>query len=126
MTDYRTFVAERFLKRTESAEGLIHVGVGMIGEVAEYYDARDRHHQIEELGDIEFYLEQMRQNLKITRQECLDANIVKLQKRYSTGYSNESAQARVDKQVPTGVGQSLPPCPHGYKLWLEKCSFGCS
>ena len=57
MTDYRTFVAERFLKRTESAEGLIHVGVGMIGEVAEYYDAKDRHHRIEELGDIEFYWE---------------------------------------------------------------------
>jgi len=54
---------------------------------------------IEEMGDLEFYLEGLRQGLKITRQEILEANIRKLQKRYSEGsYSDKQANERADKK----------------------------
>lgn len=53
---------------------------------------------IEELGDIEFYLEGMRQQLGITREQTLEANISKLSKRYHSGsYSDTQAQERADK-----------------------------
>jgi hypothetical protein len=56
-TSYPDFVAARFLKRPLGAEGLMHAAIGIIGEVVEYYEARDYSHRIEELGDIEFYVE---------------------------------------------------------------------
>jgi NTP pyrophosphatase (non-canonical NTP hydrolase) len=52
----------------------------------------------EELGDIEFYLEGLRQGLNLTREECLEHNIAKLTKRYGEKYSNQAAQDRKDKQ----------------------------
>lgn len=58
----------------------------------------DRANVIEELGDLEFYMEGIRAALGITREETLAANIVKLSERYKTlTYSNEQAQARADK-----------------------------
>ena len=58
----------------------------------------DRKNVVEELGDIEFYLEGIRQGLGITREETLQANMEKLGVRYASGtYSNEQAQARADK-----------------------------
>ena len=44
--------------------------------------AIDRENVIEELGDLEFYMEGVRQNLGITREETLNHNIQKLSKRY--------------------------------------------
>lgn len=53
---------------------------------------------IEELGDIEFYMEGIRQNLDITRFETLQANIDKLAKRYPNyDYTDNRAKARADK-----------------------------
>lgn len=53
---------------------------------------------IEELGDLEFYLEGLRQGAKITREEILEGNIAKLTKRYSEGsYSDKAANERADK-----------------------------
>lgn len=87
---------------------LIHMAVGVSGEAGELLDAVkkatiyqkpiDRENVVEELGDIEFYLEGLRQGLGITREETLDHNIAKLSKRYHGGsYSNQAAQERVDK-----------------------------
>ena len=54
---------------------------------------------IEEMGDLEFYLEGLRQGLNITREEVLENNINKLQKRYSEGsYSDTQANERADKE----------------------------
>lgn len=54
---------------------------------------------IEEMGDLEFYLEGLRQGLGITREEILEGNITKLQKRYSEGsYSDAQAIERADKE----------------------------
>ena len=57
----------------------------------------DRINIIEELGDLEFYMEQLRQELQITREQTLEANMEKLNKRYGSGYSNKAAQDRADK-----------------------------
>ncbi|NQZ74608.1 MAG: nucleoside triphosphate pyrophosphohydrolase family protein [Ekhidna sp.] len=88
---------------------ILHMAVGISGESGELLDAikkcciyqkpLDRVNVIEELGDLEFYMEGLRTGLGITREETIKANINKLGKRYSSGtYSNEQAQARADKE----------------------------
>ena len=87
---------------------LLHMAVGVSGEAGELLDAVkkasvykkpiDRKNVIEELGDLEFYMEGLRQELDITREETLQGNIAKLGKRYEGfKYSNEAAQERADK-----------------------------
>lgn len=87
---------------------LIHMILGISGEAGELLDAvkkatvyrkvLDRENVIEELGDLEFYMEGLRQALNISREECLLANIKKLGKRYEGfKYSNEAASERKDK-----------------------------
>lgn len=88
---------------------LIHMIMGISGEAGELLDAikkktiynrgLDRVNVVEELGDIEFYLEGLRQALDITREETLEANIQKLAKRYQDfQYSDQAAKDRKDKQ----------------------------
>ena len=92
---------------------LLHMAVGIAGEAGELLDAVkkaaiyrkpiDRANVVEELGDLEFYMEGLRQGLGITRQEVLDHNIAKLSKRYSSGsYSDKHAQERADKNPAQG------------------------
>jgi len=91
---------------------LLHMAVGVSGEAGEILDAVKKHvvynkeldmvNMVEELGDIEFYLEGIRQNLQITREETLDANMKKLltseKARYKLGkYTDKQAQTRADK-----------------------------
>jgi NTP pyrophosphatase (non-canonical NTP hydrolase) len=53
---------------------------------------------LEELGDIEFYLAWIRQQLNLTRDQTLQHNLDKLGKRYAEKkYSDEQAVARADK-----------------------------
>ena len=88
---------------------LLHMVVGVSGEAGELLDAvkkaviyrkpLDLENVIEEVGDLEFYMEGLRQGLGITRQETIEANIAKLSKRYKgLQYSDKSAQLRLDKQ----------------------------
>jgi NTP pyrophosphatase (non-canonical NTP hydrolase) len=87
---------------------ILHMLMGVCGEAGELLDALkksiiyrrelDRENVIEELGDLEFYLEGIRQALSITREETIDGNISKLAKRYSgLSYSNKAAVERADK-----------------------------
>lgn len=87
---------------------LLHMVVGISGEAGELLDAikkaaiytkpLDRSNVVEELGDLEFYMQGLRDVLGITREECLRANIDKLAVRYKgMVYSNASAQIRADK-----------------------------
>lgn len=87
---------------------LLHMVVGICGEAGELLDAvkkaviynkeLDMGNVIEEVGDIEFYMEGFRQGIGITREQTLIANIKKLGKRYSGGtYSDLDAQTRADK-----------------------------
>lgn len=86
----------------------IHMIMGISGEVGELLDAvkksviyrkqLDRVNVIEELGDIEFYLEGFRQSLGIDREETIKENMDKLSKRYAKiQYSDDAAQVRADK-----------------------------
>lgn len=88
---------------------LLHMAVGVAGEAGELLDAVkkhaiynkpiDRENVIEELGDIEFYMQGIRERLDITREETLEHNYSKLSKRYEgLKYSNQAAQDRADKQ----------------------------
>jgi NTP pyrophosphatase (non-canonical NTP hydrolase) len=86
----------------------IHMVIGICGEAGELLDAvkkgaiyrkpLDLENLVEELGDIEFYMEGLRQGLGITREETLTANIAKLSVRYNgLKYSDTAAQERADK-----------------------------
>lgn len=87
---------------------LLHMVLGIAGEAGELVDAvkkavvyrkeLDLRNVIEELGDLEFYMEGLRQGLALSREECLAANIEKLRVRYGKTYSNQAAQDRADKQ----------------------------
>ena len=94
---------------TPACLNLIHMIMGVSGETGELLDAIKKHviyrkpldmpNIIEELGDIEFYMEGLRQQLGVTREQCLQHNIAKLTKRYESGsFSNASAIGRADKQ----------------------------
>lgn len=92
---------------------MLHAAVGIAGEAGELLDAvkkcvvynkpLDRENVIEELGDLEFYMQALRARLQISRDLTLDCNMAKLQKgknaRYANGYTDEAAQARADKAV---------------------------
>ena len=58
----------------------------------------DRENVVEELGDLEFYMQGLRMELGITREETLQHNMEKLAKRYpGYKYSNQRAHDRADK-----------------------------
>lgn len=94
---------------TPESSALVHMALGVMGEAGELADAIKKHafyrreldlvNVIEELGDIEFYLQGIRRLLGIDRETTLTANKVKLLgKRYASGvYSNAAAIARADK-----------------------------
>lgn len=93
---------------TAERADLLHMTVGVAGEAGELLDAIkktviynkeiDRENVIEELGDLEFYMEGVRQNLGITREETIAHNIAKLGVRYQQfQYTDSQAQGRRDK-----------------------------
>ena len=89
---------------------LDHVALGIAGESGEVVDVIKKHTQnnkpldvdklILEMGDLEFYLEGLRQIVGVTRQQVLDANIQKLLDRYQgMTYSDTAAHAQRDKTI---------------------------
>ena len=124
--DYERMVSLLF-KRSDFQQNLdatLHAAVGISGEAGELLDAikkgwaygkpLDLENIIEELGDLEFYLEAFRQRLGIDRQVVLERNQAKLGVRYSSGvYSDQHAIERKDKQMncgtPTGRITNVAP-----------------
>ena len=93
---------------TPESMHMLHMAVGISGEAGELIDAvkkaavynkpLDIDNVIEEMGDLEFYMEGLRQACGITRQHTIDYCTSKLNARYSSGnYSNSQAQDRADK-----------------------------
>lgn len=86
---------------------LMHMALGVAGEAGELVDAikkhtiynrpLDRANVIEELGDLEFYMSGVRQQLVISRELVLMTNWEKLSKRYAQHYTDEEAALRNDK-----------------------------
>lgn len=104
---------------TPQKADLQHMGIGVAGEAGELLDAikkhtiygkeLDRKNVIEELGDLEFYLQGIRNNLGITREEVLQGNIDKLSERYAKlTYSDAAAIERKDKEVAVENKQVVP------------------
>lgn len=100
---------EILVSLTPDQANLLHITPCVASEAGELFDAvkkhviygkpLDRENVVEELGDLEFYLEAIRQALSITREETLAANIAKLSKRYEgLKYTDQAAQQRADKQ----------------------------
>ncbi len=91
---------------------LLHMAIGIAGESAEILSAimdygtlgtLDIENVIEEFGDMEFYMEGLRNSLNIGRIQTLEYNLHKLvnadNARYKGGeYSDEAAQTRADKE----------------------------
>jgi len=88
----------------------LHMAVGISGESGELLDAVKREafynepldvaNVIEELGDLEFYMEGLRQSLHISREYVLEENIKKLGVRYKVmTFTDAAAQFRADKQA---------------------------
>lgn len=87
---------------------LLHAALGLAGEVGELVDTIKKHvfydqplnvkNLLEESGDIEFYHTALRQAIGFDRSDALQYNIDKLNTRYPTGYSDEAAKERADKQ----------------------------
>jgi NTP pyrophosphatase (non-canonical NTP hydrolase) len=117
---------------TPEMANLWHMSTGVSGEAGELLDAikrfsvynkpLDRINVIEELGDLEFYLEGIRQQLGLTRQEILDYNIAKLSARYSSlTYSDQAAQERADKCPATTDGVHQPDAINQHQTICRAC-----
>jgi NTP pyrophosphatase (non-canonical NTP hydrolase) len=115
MNDYSAMVA-RLSKPGEQIKSeltakqahMLHMAVGISGEAGEILDAIKKHaiyqksldvsNVVEELGDLEFFMEGLRAAIGVSREEVLGVNMKKLAKRYHRGtYSNQQAQQRADK-----------------------------
>ena len=94
---------------TEGQVDLWHAATGVSGEAGELLDAvkkwcvyqkdLDRENVMEELGDLEFYMEALRQRMGFTREETLQHNIAKLSVRYKGfKYTDQQAHDRADKE----------------------------
>lgn len=119
MTELNVKHADMVLKLAKNGQQIIdeldpvkadslHMAVGVSGEAGELLDAikkyavygkpLDRENVIEELGDLEFYLQGIRNIFDISREKTLQANIDKLAIRYPNyQYTNQAAQDRADK-----------------------------
>jgi len=104
-------VAER-LTREISVEGgliddninILHAAIGISTEAGELLDALkkrvfygthlDAENVIEELGDIEWYLQLARSSLGVTRERVIAVNVRKLKARYPEGFTAEKAERR--------------------------------
>lgn len=88
---------------------VLHWSLGLSGEVGELVDTVKKHvfygqpfdmqNAQEELGDILFYLTAMCQSLGLTLDYVMADNRAKLQLRYPSGYDDELAKTRFDKQL---------------------------
>ena len=81
----------------------LHAIMGLCTEVGELQDAYkrmfygkrpDRDNLIEEMGDIEWYLALLREELGVTQEEVQQRNIAKLRARYGDRFTSEKALNR--------------------------------
>lgn len=116
MSSYREFVSEKVKPADDVIPtidarkvDLLHAACGISGEGGEvldlikkhvFYDKPlDRDKLVEELGDIEFYMQLMRLTLSISREDVINNNVLKLSKRYKKTYTDAEAIARNDEGV---------------------------
>lgn len=93
---------------TPSEAHLLHMAVGVAGEAGELLDCIKKHviykqdldekNVVEEIGDLQFYIQGILNELQLNPSLTRMHNIIKLEKRYGETYSDEAAQERADKQ----------------------------
>jgi len=140
---HKNLVANTF-KKIDGRGGkqeLIHGCMGLMGEVGELIDAFKKHvyygkqldlsNVVEELGDIAYYIEAIRQNLGVDELDILEGNLVKLEKRYPGQVFTESrAIERADKVENPAAGQdmsngfSTDPTVYSKNLGYQEVSAG--
>ncbi len=89
-------------------EKLAMLALGLAGEVGELVDAIKKHvyhgHELDltdfrkELGDVAWYYNNLLNELGIDHEVVYMENVMKLQKRYVKGFSEEASKKRVDVQ----------------------------
>jgi NTP pyrophosphatase (non-canonical NTP hydrolase) len=94
---------------TPGKADLWHGATGVSGEAGELLDCVKKHvvygqplnleNLIEELGDIEFYLQAIRNAVSIPRDYIIKKNVEKLKARYPVEYTDAAAKERKDKNV---------------------------
>ena len=105
---YDKFVLGLFKPGTRNEE-LMHAALGVCGEAGELGDAikkqvvynkpTDRANIVEELGDLQFYMQAIMNLYGITYEEVFQGNADKLAKRYvNLNYTDREAVARADKK----------------------------
>ncbi len=90
----------------------MHYAMGIVTEAAELLDAYKkgvfyrkpiyRGHLVEELGDLMWYIARLMDELGVSMDEVLAANVTKLRARYPDGFDERAAVARAD--VSAGLG----------------------
>ena len=86
----------------------LHGAIGVATETGKILDKAKRHafydqeidkeNLIEELGDLMFYAEMLREVTGLSWDEIVEHNREKLRKRYPEGFSSEAAMERRDKE----------------------------
>lgn len=96
---YEKFVDKMFQSEgeIEDAFALLHAVVGLAGEAGEVLDLLKKHcftgkplqrqDLVKELGDVEFYLQAVRNVLRLNRNYILDENMRKLADRHGEAYN---------------------------------------
>lgn len=105
---YSEFVRNLWKHFPDERLEICHAAMGVSGEAGELCDALknvaiygkelDRDNIVEELGDLRFFMQAVMNRYQVTDEELLNANGVKLEKRYKDWvYTDEAAIARADK-----------------------------
>lgn len=115
--DYAEFVAGKVKEMGSLTLNLHHMTTGISGEAGEALDITKkmwvygqelntinkagkthRAHLEEELGDALFYIQGAANLLGVNLLTLIELNMMKLNKRYPTGYSDQAALVRADKE----------------------------
>ncbi|MBE6935827.1 MAG: nucleotide pyrophosphohydrolase [Ruminococcaceae bacterium] len=105
INEYQTLAMTTLNPDLTKREVLINSVMGLCGESGEAIDIvkkwmaqgheLDREHLAKELGDIAWYLAEAATALDLPLEEILQANIEKLRRRYSEGFSRERSTLRL-------------------------------
>lgn len=135
--DYSDFVKALMKEMGSPTLNILHAAVGIAGEAGELLDAvkkhwayekpLDRENVIEELGDLEFYTQALRNEIGVPRAHIIKHNIDKLSVRYATlKYSNEQASTRADKAPLRTPVMDIVKCPVcGHMNLDQKTCYNC-
>lgn len=101
---YRTEIERTMNKELSEKDKVTMLALGIAGEAGEVADSLkkiiyhghglDRDKLVEELGDLEYYLQHLKKHYNIHDKEVYIENIKKLKKRYPQGFSEEASRNR--------------------------------